>query len=67
MLYRKTPAAADELGIPYYRLIGLMRLRKLTRRGETRRATSSGRTLIWSAPRGDGTGTAARPVETAQV
>ena len=29
LVYRKTPAAADELGISYHRLIGLLRFRKI--------------------------------------
>jgi hypothetical protein len=29
--YRKTPAAADELGVGYYRLIGLLRARRIKR------------------------------------
>ena len=30
MPYRKTTAAAQELGVPYWRLIGLMRYGKIT-------------------------------------
>ena len=29
MTFRKTPVAADELGVNYYRLIGLLRGRKI--------------------------------------
>ena len=31
MSYLKTPAAADQLGITYHRLIGLVRFRKIVR------------------------------------
>jgi hypothetical protein len=43
MLFLKTPAAADKLGVSYHRLIGLLRFRKI----EPPARDSSG-DFVWS-------------------